>query len=100
VPRLVGERLQHCELHERPGYRREQHIFKVGIVYSAVKSPDPNDPGAPVHAPESGPPPTPGAVRGILGGVIEPELHASITDLGMVDDVTVDPDGSVVVRVA
>jgi ATP-binding protein involved in chromosome partitioning len=39
-------------------------------------------------------------VRGILGGVIDPELHASITDLGMVDDVTVHPDGRVAVRVA
>jgi len=39
-------------------------------------------------------------VRGILGGVIDPELHASITDLGMVDDVIVEPDGHVRVRVA
>jgi ATP-binding protein involved in chromosome partitioning len=36
----------------------------------------------------------------MLAGVIDPELHASIVDLGMVDDVRVDPDGSVMVRVA
>jgi ATP-binding protein involved in chromosome partitioning len=39
-------------------------------------------------------------VLGVLGGVIDPELHASITDLGMVDAVTVVPDGRVEVRVA
>jgi ATP-binding protein involved in chromosome partitioning len=65
-----------------------------------VQTPDPNDPGAPVHAPESGPPPTVDDVRGVLGGVIDPELHASITDLGMVDDVRISPDGHVEVRVA
>jgi ATP-binding protein involved in chromosome partitioning len=32
--------------------------------------------------------------------VIDPELHASIIDLGMVDDVTVDDDGRVIVKVA
>ncbi len=65
-----------------------------------MQTPDPNDPGAPVHEPDGGPPPSPDAVRGVLGGVIDPELHASITDLGMVDDVTVSPAGDVTVRVA
>src|SRR3984893_5970396 len=63
-------------------------------------TPDPDDPGAPVHQPVPGPPPSAGDVRGMLAGVIDPELHASIVDLGMVDDVRVDPDGSVMVRVA
>ena len=63
-------------------------------------TPDPDDPGAPVHQPVPGPPPSPDDVRGMLAGVIDPELHASIVDLGMVDDVRVDPDGSVMVRVA
>ena len=36
----------------------------------------------------------------MLAGVIDPELHASIVDLGMVDDVRVDPDGDVIVKVA
>ena len=36
----------------------------------------------------------------MLAGVIDPELHASIVDLGMVDDVRVDPDGAVMVQVA
>ena len=36
----------------------------------------------------------------MLAGVIDPELHASIVDLGMVDDVAVDADGDVAVTVA
>jgi ATP-binding protein involved in chromosome partitioning len=36
----------------------------------------------------------------MLAGVMDPELHASITDLGMVDDVQVAPDGNVVVNIA
>lgn len=36
----------------------------------------------------------------MLAGVMDPELHASITDLGMVDDVQVAPDGFVVVNIA
>jgi ATP-binding protein involved in chromosome partitioning len=63
-------------------------------------TPDPDDPGAPVHQPVPGPPPSTDDVRGMLAGVIDPELHASIVDLGMVDDVRVDPDGTVMVRVA
>jgi ATP-binding protein involved in chromosome partitioning len=39
-------------------------------------------------------------VRRALAGVIDPELHASIVDLGMVDDITVDAHGQVRVRVA
>jgi ATP-binding protein involved in chromosome partitioning len=39
-------------------------------------------------------------VRRILAGVSDPELHASIVDLGMVDDVRVDDDGAVTVKVA
>jgi ATP-binding protein involved in chromosome partitioning len=37
-------------------------------------------------------------VRGVLGGVIDPELHASIVDLGMVDDVRIGdgPDAGLV----
>jgi ATP-binding protein involved in chromosome partitioning len=45
-------------------------------------------------------PPTAADVRGVLAGVIDPELHASIVDLGMVRDVTVDADGDVLVKVA
>src|SRR5260370_1339118 len=44
--------------------------------------------------------PTPDDVRRILAGVFDPELHASIVDLGMVDDVRVSDDGGVLVRVA
>src|SRR6476646_1859973 len=62
--------------------------------------PTPDDPGAPVHEPMAGPPPTVGDVRGMLRGVIDPELHADIVELGMVDDIRVEPDGAVLVRVA
>src|SRR3954468_1244883 len=65
-----------------------------------MRTPDPDDPGAPVHEPVPGPPPSPDDVRGMLAGVIDPELHASIVDLGMVDDVRVADDGGVVVKVA
>jgi ATP-binding protein involved in chromosome partitioning len=40
------------------------------------------------------------AVRGILAGVRDPELGASIVDLGMLRDVAVSPDGDVRVKVA
>ncbi len=57
---------------------------------------DPRDP----EAPPASAAPSPEDVRRMLAGVMDPELHASITDLGMVDDVAVDPDGSVVVNIA
>src|SRR5579862_7742900 len=63
-------------------------------------APDPDDPGAPVHQPVAGPPPSADDVRGNLGGVIDPELHASVVDLGMVDDIVVAADGRVSVTVA
>ena len=44
-------------------------------------------------------PPTPDDVRNVLNGVLDPELHASIVELGMVHDVAVDPDGDVLVKV-
>jgi len=59
-----------------------------------------SDPGAPVHAPEVGPPPSPADVQGVLAGVIDPELNVSITELGMVDAIDVGSDGHVMVRVA
>jgi ATP-binding protein involved in chromosome partitioning len=45
-------------------------------------------------------PPSPDDVRRTLAGVLDPELRASIVDLGMVHDVRVDPDGVVLVKVA
>src|SRR4051794_5405872 len=65
-----------------------------------TSTPDPDDPGAPVHEPVPGPAPSPDDVRHMLAGVIDPELHASIVDLGMVDDVRVGADGAVVVTIA
>ncbi|TCO58607.1 Mrp/NBP35 family ATP-binding protein [Actinocrispum wychmicini] len=43
--------------------------------------------------------PTVEAVRTALAGVQDPEIHRPITDLGMVKDVTVRPDGSVDVAI-
>ena len=39
-------------------------------------------------------------MRGILAGVLDPELRASIVDLGMVHDIDGRPDGDVTVKVA
>ncbi|MFM8238387.1 MAG: Mrp/NBP35 family ATP-binding protein [Actinomycetota bacterium] len=44
--------------------------------------------------------PTPDDVRAVLAGVLDPELRASITELGMVRDVAVGVDGIVTVHVA
>jgi ATP-binding protein involved in chromosome partitioning len=66
----------------------------------ALHTPDPNDPGAPVHPAAEGPPPSADDVRRTLKGVIDPELHASIVELEMVRDVQVGDDGEVVVKVA
>lgn len=40
------------------------------------------------------------AVRGMLSGVMDPELKASIVDLGMVHDVAIADDGTVTVHIA
>ncbi len=66
----------------------------------ALHTPDPDDPGAPVHRAAEGPPPSPNDVRRTLEGVIDPELRASIVELGMVRDVRVADDGQVTVKVA
>jgi ATP-binding protein involved in chromosome partitioning len=60
-----------------------------------LRAPDPRDPEV-----RPAPPPEAEAVRGVLRGVIDPELHASIVDLGMVDDVAIDADGTVTVQIA
>lgn len=57
--------------------------------------PDPTDPEAP-----RGAVPAPADVTAMLRGVMDPELKASIVDLGMVRDVVVGPDGRVEVAVA
>src|SRR5437867_13422042 len=44
--------------------------------------------------------PTPEEVWRMLEAVTDPELHASIVDLGMVKDVAVDEDGAVSVEIA
>jgi ATP-binding protein involved in chromosome partitioning len=49
---------------------------------------------------ERSPAPDVEAVRAILAGVRDPELGASIVDLGMLRDVQVSPDGDVRVQVA
>ena len=44
--------------------------------------------------------PSPDDVRSMLAGVLDPELHASIVDLGMVHGIEVSPDGDVAIKVA
>jgi ATP-binding protein involved in chromosome partitioning len=57
-----------------------------------------NDQSPPVESPALLP--SVEAVRGMLGGVMDPELKASIVDLGMVHDVSVGADGVVTVHIA
>ena len=57
------------------------------------------DDDAPLSPPPSAPPSV-GDVRGILAGVLDPELNVGIVDLGMVKDISVDPTGAVRVKVA
>jgi ATP-binding protein involved in chromosome partitioning len=78
------------------------HIFKADTVFIAVSDPAVRSPST-TMSPDPPPPtplPTVEAVRGMLGGVMDPELKASIVDLGMVDDVTVGADGLVTVHIA
>jgi ATP-binding protein involved in chromosome partitioning len=58
------------------------------------------NPATPNPATSANPVPTPDDVRGVLAGVLDPELRASIIELGMVHDVRVAPNGDVVVKVA
>src|SRR3989440_1604173 len=108
VPGLVPQRLEDRELigpacHGSLTVPPPGHIFKMTagfIGYMAFHTPDPDDPGAPVHRAAEGPPPSPNDVRRTLEGVIDPELRASIVELGMVRDVRVADDGEVTVKVA
>ena len=54
----------------------------------------------PVTQTPRAPIPTEEDVRGMLAGVIDPELHASIVELDMVDEVQIADDGVVRVRIA
>jgi len=78
------------------------HIFKADTVFIAVTDPTVRSPSTTMSL-DPPPPtalPTVEAVRGMLGGVMDPELKASIVDLGMVHDVTVGADGVVTVHIA
>ena len=56
-------------------------------------------PSSPPDAP-LGPPPTSDDVRGILAGVLDPELNVGIVDLGMVKEIDVARNGDVRIKVA
>src|SRR3954471_4011433 len=78
------------------------HIFKADTVFIAVSDPAVRSPST-TMSPDPPPPtplPTVEAVPGLLGGVMDPELKASIVVLGMVHDVTVGADGLVTVHIA
>ena len=61
--------------------------------------PEPLDDSPPVTD-LSAAPPSSDDVRRMLAGVLDPELHASIVDLGMVHDIAVSAAGDVTVKVA
>ncbi|MFN8034600.1 MAG: Mrp/NBP35 family ATP-binding protein [Acidimicrobiia bacterium] len=61
---------------------------------------EPTKPGKRTVPPVSHGLPSPDHVRRVLEGVVDPELHASIVELGMVREVEVRPGGQVVVEVA
>jgi ATP-binding protein involved in chromosome partitioning len=69
------------------------------MTNDAPLDPAPPLPGAPASVPAA---PVPGAddVRRVLAGVLDPELRASIVELGMVHDIRVEPNGDVMVKVA
>lgn len=70
----------------------------TGIQQTAQEGTAPGS--APAPGPRNARLPTPDDVRRMLEGVIDPELHASVVELGMVDDVTVDEGGRVRITVA
>ncbi len=68
------------------------HIFKRDWFYCVMSETSTPTPRATV--------PTEDDVRGMLAGVIDPELHASIVELDMVDEVRIADDGVITVKVA
>src|SRR5947207_2474715 len=76
-------------------YFQGLHWFYSAMTHLPPDSPRPGSMTEPVL-----PPPSADDVRRILAGVLDPELHAAITDLGMVHDVTVSPEGDVTVKIA
>ena len=101
VARLVAERLEHREgIHLGLTVPGTGHIFNPQVFYwSSGAAPDPRPTGT---VEPDGEPPDARRSRGAghLGGVRDPELGASIVDLGMLRDVEVSPDGDVRVKVA
>src|SRR5262245_39314486 len=79
--------------------RASRHIFKTSAVFIRRMDTEPVDPRDP-EAPVASAAPSPEDVRRMLAGVMDPELHASITDLGMVDEVRVAADGRIDVDIA
>ena len=68
------------------------HTFKRDWFYCVMSETSTPTPRATV--------PTEDDVRGMLAGVIDPELHASIVELDMVDEVRIADDGVITVKVA
>jgi ATP-binding protein involved in chromosome partitioning len=81
------------------------HIFKVYTVFIPMTGPPDSRHAAAAAEPARfdgppGPPPSVDDVRGILAGVLDPELNVGIVELGMVKDIAVTPEGEVRVKVA
>ncbi len=99
IARLVTERLEHREtVHLGLTLPGTGHIFKTEVFYWLSRPTPPTRERW--HSMESTRTLDEAAVRGILAGVRDPELGASIVDLGMLREVEVSPDGDVRVKVA
>ncbi len=86
IARLVAEGLQDGkQVHPLDGIWRSGIFSRSSLVLLPV---------------DSAAPPSPDDVLRALAGVLDPELRASIVDLGMVHDVKVAPTGDVMVKVA
>ena len=100
-PGLVAERLEHREqvhfLDGTPG----SGIFSRSTLVLFSDGPAPRTLTTRTVTEPSAAAPSPDDVRSMLAGVLDPELHASIVDLGHgARASTVSPDGDVAVKVA
>src|SRR6478736_2222741 len=81
-------------------FKADTVLFGVAVLRPNLWNRDPRMSDQPAVERPTAEPPTVDAVRGMLGGVLDPELKASIVELGMVHDVTIAADGAVTVHIA
>ena len=98
VAGFVAERLEYLQLHSLT-VPTVGHIFKVETVFIHLAPAD-TGPTMTDQPTDFIAPPSIEDVRGMLGGVMDPELKASIVDLGMVHDIAIDPAGVATIHIA